>query len=110
MKKDMNALIKSMWTILINANSGIRTMTEMHLSGTNVLELHLRMINEITKLQTQGDLFFDLIRDGLTLNYDMSRQQKKINKIVIAIRNVKVNLQEVVNNQHPPQQVKLEVK
>ena len=50
------------------------------------------------------------MRYGLVLNYDMSRQKKKIDKIAIAIRNVHDNLQEFVNNHHPPQQVKVEVK
>ena len=110
MKKKLNALIKSMSSVLTDANSGIRIMTEMQSSGTDVLELLLRMLDEIIKLQTQVIAFYDLIRDGLNLNYDMSRQKKKIDKIVVAIRDAKANLQEVVNNNHPPQQIKLEVK
>ena len=82
----------------------------MHLSGTNVLELELRMLGEISKLQTQINEFYNIMRYGLVLNYDMSRQKKKIDKIAIATRNVHDNLQEFVNNHHPPQQVKVEVK
>jgi hypothetical protein len=40
----------------------------------------------------------------------MNRKKKKIDKIAVAIRDAKANLQEVVNNNHPPQQIKLEVK
>ena len=110
MKKGMNALIKSMSSVLADANSGIRIMTEMQSSGTDVLELLLRMLDQIIKLQTQAIAFYDLIQDGLNLNYDMSRQKKKIDKIAVAIRDAKANLQEVVNNNHPPQQIKIEVK
>ena len=90
---------------LENANNGIEIMIRTNMRGSDVLEQQLLMLDVTNKLIAHVNGIHSMIRRGQVLNYDMSRQQKKIDKITPQVNAVKAKLDALISNNQTPQPI-----
>jgi len=105
LKKGLNTVVKVMTGALENANGGIEIMIRTNMHGSDVLEQQMLMLDVTNKLIAHLTAIQSMIRRGQVLNYDMSRQQKKFDKIAPQVDAVKAKLDALISNNQMPQPI-----